>query len=784
MKVMVIGHGAREHAICEAVRKSAELYAIMKSLNPGIARLAKKYKFSDEEDGREIANWALAQGIELALIGPEGPEAAGVANELESEGIKVASPTNEATQIETSKAFMRELLQRHKIGANPRFGIFESAKEAGKFIQELDCKVAIKPIGLTGGKGVRVYPEHFNSIEGALRRVEEVINKKIGSFPKVLIEEKMEGEEFTLQAFCDGKRLLPTPLVQDHKRLLEGDNGPNCYSADTHILTEEGWKRFNELNPDIKVAVVDPNSREIWFERPQKRYWRDYSGNMIQFKNRNLDLLVTPNHRMLVQQRKGKHKKTVVKAKDYKGEYWIYQAGKWKGKNKDFFTLPGYDYRFNRKFKELKINFAHQWTRFLGIYLAEGNSTKDKLAPSANRVYIAQSKKFRNFDAIKQILDKLPFNFTYEESGHRFRINSIQLATYLKRFGASHEKYVPDYIKNSKPEIMLDFLKAFNLGDGDIHRGKLRFCSSSKRLIDDIQEMLIKLDYSGIITIDKRKTMVNPLNKKRYKATPIYSIEKKERNRTSIRKYNKKVVKYKGKIGCVTVSTGFIVVRRNNRVTIAGNTGGMGSYSQADGLLPFVTKNEREESLEILQQIINGLDKESIRYKGAIYGQFMLTNEGPKVTEINARWGDPENMNVLPLLDSDFVDLCLGMAEGNLSKRKAEFEPKATVCKYLVPPGYGINPKGGKEIKVNEPKISEERAKLFYASVNQRNGKLFTTTSRALALLGIANSIEEAEQIAERGSKWVKGKLFMRHDIGKKELIEKKIKYMLVLRGK
>jgi phosphoribosylamine-glycine ligase len=780
MKVMVIGHGAREHTICEQVRKSAELYSIMKSLNPGIARLAKKYRLSDEEEGREIADWALAQRIDLALIGPEGPEAAGVGNELEAKGIRVASPTQEAAQIETSKAFMRELLRCHGIRANPKFGIFETREEARKFIKELDCKVAIKPIGLTGGKGVRVYPEHFNSLEEAMERAGEVIDKKIGGFPKVLIEELMEGEEFTLQAFCDGKRLIPTPLVQDHKRLLEEDKGPNCYSADTQVLTEDSWKSFDELSSDTKVIVADPSSREIWLEKPLKRYWRDYEGEMILFENRNLCLLVTPNHKMLVQQRKDKHKKIIIEAKDYKGEHWIYQAGKWKGKNEDFFTLPEHNYKFNRKLKEVKINFAH-WARFLGIYLAEGHVVKRK---SADRVYISQTKQSKNFDAIKQILDKLPFNFTYEESLYWFRINSLQLATYLERFGTAHQKYIPKYIKNSEPEIMLEFLKAFNLGDGDVHLGKLRFCSSSKRLINDIQEMLTKLDCSSIITIDKRKMMVNPLNKKKYKASPIYSIEKKERNRTSIRKHNKKLVKYKGKVGCVTVSTGFVVVRRNNRVAIAGNTGGMGSYSQADGSLPFLSKSELEESIGILQKVVNGLSEEGIKYKGAIYGQFMLTAQGPKVTEINARWGDPEDMNVLPLLESDFVDLCFGMIEGNLSQKKAEFEPMATVCKYLVPKGYGINPKSNIEIKVKEKKIKAQGAKLYYASVDRRNGKLYTTSSRSLAILGISKEIEGAEEIAERGSKWVKGELFMRHDIGKRELIEKRINHMQALRGR
>ena len=87
--------------------------------------------------------------------------------------------------------------------------------------------------------------------------------------------------------------------------------------------------------------------------------------------------------------------------------------------------------------------------------------------------------------------------------------------------------------------MLLEFLKAFNLGDGDIHQGKMRFFSSSRRLINDIQEMITKLDSSGIITVDKRKTMVNPFNKKRYKASPVYSIEMKKRSKIKIDRNNK-----------------------------------------------------------------------------------------------------------------------------------------------------------------------------------------------------------------------------------------------------
>ena len=115
-------------------------------------------------------------------------------------------------------------------------------------------------------------------------------------------------------------------------------------------------------------------------------------------------------------------------------------------------------------------------------------------------------------------------------------------------------------------------------------------------------------------------------------------------------------------------------------------TGGMGSYSDNDGLLPFLDKKNYDKSVKIMQDTVNALKNEVGPYKGILYGQFMLCKDGPKLVEYNARFGDPEAMNVLPLLKTDFVEICKDIIDGTL--KKAHFEKKATVCKYIVPKGY------------------------------------------------------------------------------------------------
>ncbi len=212
-------------------------------------------------------------------------------------------------------------------------------------------------------------------------------------------------------------------------------------------------------------------------------------------------------------------------------------------------------------------------------------------------------------------------------------------------------------------------------------------------------------------------------------------------------------------------------------------TGGMGSYSCPTHDLPFLTEEDIRVSKEIMEETVKALKKEVGGYKGILYGQFMLTKEGPKIIEYNARFGDPESMNILAILRSSFLDICKGIVEGNLNNVNVEFDKKATVCKYVVPMGYPENPVRGKEIYVDEEKIKNVGAILHYAAVNEEDGKLIMTGSRAVAVVGVADNIEDAEKIAEEATKFINGQVYHRSDIGKKELIKKRIEIMKKLRG-
>ena len=216
------------------------------------------------------------------------------------------------------------------------------------------------------------------------------------------------------------------------------------------------------------------------------------------------------------------------------------------------------------------------------------------------------------------------------------------------------------------------------------------------------------------------------------------------------------------------------------------NTGGMGSYSCEDHALPFMDQKAVAEGLAITQKVAEAIYKETGEYyKGIMYGGFIITKSGIKLLEYNARFGDPEAMNTLPLLKTDFIDVCGAIIEGTLDRLNIEFEKKASVCKYIVPKGYGLH-KDHPDAQSTSAKIEMGdvgKARLYYASVDKRADGLYMSTSRAIGVVGIADSLGEAEQIAEKAVSAIKGPVDHRPDIGTKPLIEKRIRHMQLIRG-
>ena len=434
-KILVIGSGAREHAIVRALDRShqeKEIFCLASNMNPGIAALCDELLIGNFNDPDFVVSYAQETGATLTIIGPENPLANGVTDALWGGGVKVVGPKKNLAQLETSKAFARDLLREYNIPGGPQYQTFNSLAGVTEFLNVLGENYVVKYDGLAGGKGVKVSGEHLHSHDEALAYCQELTDKS-GDF---IIEEKFIGEEFSLMSFCDGDTLKHMPVVQDHKRAYEGDTGPN--------------------------------------------------------------------------------------------------------------------------------------------------------------------------------------------------------------------------------------------------------------------------------------------------------------------------------------------------------TGGMGTYSDANHGLPFLSHDDILEAYEINVQTAKAVkDKFGEGYKGILYGGFMATANGVKLVEYNARFGDPEAMNVLSLLDSDFIAICNGIADGTLKNVDVKFQNKATVCKYAVPEGYPDSPVKNEQINVSK---IENPDGLFYASVDIQNGILVEAGSRTVAVVGMADSISNAEKIAEKEVSSVTGPLFHRADIGTDTVIQKRINHMKAIR--
>ncbi len=264
-KILLIGNGAREHVIAETLKNSPQkpkIFSFMKANNPGIKSLSEKVSLGNYNELETIKNFAVENEVDFAFIGPEEPLNNGVVDALEKIGVKSVGPKKSLARLETSKSFTRELLSKHKIDASPKFKICSSADEAREFVEELD-EFVVKPDGLTGGKGVWVQGDHFKTKHDGLKYAEKVLK----THNSVVIEEKIEGEEFSLMSFADGKHIFDFPPVQDHKRAFENDSGPNTggmgsYSVNNHLLpflTKKDVDDAHEITQKVLHAISKEN---------------------------------------------------------------------------------------------------------------------------------------------------------------------------------------------------------------------------------------------------------------------------------------------------------------------------------------------------------------------------------------------------------------------------------------------------------------------------------------------------------------------------------------------
>ena len=265
MKVLVVGNGGREHAIAWKLSQSplvSELY-VAKG-NAGLWEIARKVDISPT-DVEALAEFASKEGIDFTVVGPEAPLVAGIVDEFEKRGLKIFGPSKEASQLGGSKAFAKKFMEKYEV-PTAHYSVFDDFDRAVRYVKDVGAPVVVKADGLAAGKGAVV----CFSEDQALRTLESFMRKGAlgGAGRRVVIEEFLEGEEASYIVMVNGDRYVPLPTSQDHKRLLDGDRGPNtggmgAYSP-TPVIDGEMERRIRE---EVIERTLDGLKREGIFFR-------------------------------------------------------------------------------------------------------------------------------------------------------------------------------------------------------------------------------------------------------------------------------------------------------------------------------------------------------------------------------------------------------------------------------------------------------------------------------------------------------------------------------------
>ncbi len=264
MKVLVVGGGGREHALAWKLAQSLKVQAVYVAPGNGGTVLDSRLENIAITDVKALREWAVEQKIALTVVGPEQPLAAGIVDEFRNHGLRVFGPTKAAAQLESSKAFSKAFMKRHHI-PTAEYETFTDAAAAHAYIDEKGAPIVVKADGLAAGKGVVVamtLAEAHEAIDFMLVDNTLGVTHNEGG-ARVVIEEFLQGEEASFIVMCDGKNVVALATSQDHKRLLDGDQGPNtggmgAYSPAPVVTPEVHARAMREIIlPTIKGMEKD-----------------------------------------------------------------------------------------------------------------------------------------------------------------------------------------------------------------------------------------------------------------------------------------------------------------------------------------------------------------------------------------------------------------------------------------------------------------------------------------------------------------------------------------------
>jgi hypothetical protein len=376
------------------------------------------------------------------------------------------------------------------------------------------------------------------------------------------------------------------------------ETGLSCYDEKTEVLTNNGWKKFSDVQEDDQICTLNLSNNKIEFQKAIGMFAYNYRGKMYRLKTKRIDLLVTPNHKLLVS---GcdfrKPPKFFLKEAEFlfNKSKRFKKDGIWIGKNDKYFILPAVKIKHgNRYYRGFRIKREKEipmepWLKFFGFWLAEGwtNEWMDKRKNSNYSIYLSNQNSTLLCE-MKEILESFGYNVYWDKKrNNTIRVRNYQLFYYLKQFGKCYDKFIPPEIKCLSKELLEIFFEYYIKGDGHIQgrSGKgLSATTSSVRLRDDLQEIALKIGMSAYYKLHYRKGTpfrspgynYEKVYKQREDSWTIYFIRKNIHAvlPSTIKKYKyiESWIDFDGKVFSLAVPNHVIYIRRNGIPVWCGNS--------------------------------------------------------------------------------------------------------------------------------------------------------------------------------------------------------------------
>ncbi|MBM7557304.1 anaerobic ribonucleoside-triphosphate reductase [Halanaerobacter jeridensis] len=484
-----------------------------------------------------------------------------------------------------------------------------------------------------------------------------------------------------IRSMCCRLRIQNDELRKRGGGLFGSNPLTGCYDEKTEVMTKDGWKYFSELTYEDKLFTLAEDN-QIELHKPKNIFEYDWEGELYRFDHKSLDLLVTPNHKMVYDDANTKER-GFVRADEFNGNvHRIPKQGEWQGIEREHFILPkiennwiagNYNSKLHYKKEALKINMD-LWLKFLGIFISEGCTDNENIAKSHGyRVTISQTKKKVRMK-IKKLLDEMPFNYRIE--GKEYIICSKQLWSYLKQFGNCYNKYIPKEIKALSSRQLKILFKWLMHGDGHIRplRGQAKkrqmtYYTASKQLADDLQEIIMKIGY--ISTISQRNRGAMKIRGSTVNTTTQYTVGIQQSKHYRLRNRNIDTENYNGKVYCCEVENHTLMVRRNGKTTWCGNSVGVVTLNmprigyKADSKEEFIEQTYKlmdiaQESLEIKREVLENLTEQGL-YP---YSKFYLRNIKERFDEYWKNHFNTIGLNGMNEALENFMDQDISTPEG------------------------------------------------------------------------------------------------------------------------